>query len=120
MTVQALANLILVVVKDAREFLGGETRGEEVLRRDVCGEDEVPPFVVRQPSRKDRRVLGKAGVPALKCAPVLGVEVGRRRRGRASFHGARHVKYGMLAAKVARRHDLEALVFQEPTDVLLP
>ena len=64
-TVQALANLILVVVKDAREFLGGETRGEEVLRRDVCGEDEVPPFVVRQSSRKGRRVLGKAVVPVI-------------------------------------------------------
>ena len=121
MAVEALADLILIVVENAREFFGGEASRQEVLCRDVCGEYEVPLFVFCEASSEGRRILKNAVVPALERAPILGVEVGRRSlTGAALGHRARHIKYGMLAAKVAPRYDIEAFVFQEPTDVLLP
>ena len=46
--VQPLSIFILIVVEDGREPFGGQARREEVLRRDVGREDEVPRLVVRE------------------------------------------------------------------------
>ena len=104
MAVEALADLILIVVENAREFFGGEASCQEVLCRDVCGEYEVPLFVFCEVSSESRRILEDAGVPALERAPILSVEVGWcSLEGAALGHRAGHIKYGVLAAKVVPR-----------------